>query len=82
MTIKLRLDNFVQLDLLNTLKPDLLKYLRHGLLNSNIMLEAIIATDETSKKMIYTSNDKFKYLAEKYPILEEMKKKFGLDTDY
>jgi DNA polymerase-3 subunit gamma/tau len=81
LTVKLNLDNFVQLDQLNSFKPDLLRFLRHRVNNSGLALEAVI-TPQEDVKMIYTSNDKFKYLSEKYPILEEMKKKFGLDTDF
>lgn len=80
-SIRIKLDNFVQLDQLNAFKPELLRFIRKKLNNSNVMLEAVIAPQETVK-MMYTSNDKFKYLSEKYPILEEMKKKFGLDTDF
>ena len=81
LTVKIKLDNFVQLDQLESFKPDLMRFLRHRLKNSGLKLEAIIEPQDDSKVM-YTSNDKFKYLAEKYPILEEMKKKFGLDSDF
>lgn len=80
-TIKIVLDNFVQMDQLNAFKPDLLEYLRTKIDNSGLNLEAEIS-QEQEVKMIYTSNDKFKYLSEKYPLLEEMKKRFGLDTDF
>ena len=80
-TIQIKLDNFVQMDLLNTFKPDLLNFIRSKINNSALNLIAEISEEETVK-LIYTSNDKFKYLAEKYPILGEMKKRFGLDTDF
>jgi len=69
------------MDLLNTFKPDLLNFIRSKINNSAINLIAEISEEE-AVKLIYTSNDKFKYLAEKHPILGEMKKRFGLDTDF
>lgn len=81
VTIQIKLDNFVQMDLLNTFKPDLLNFIRSKINNSALNLIAEISEEETVK-LIYTSNDKFKYLAEKYPLLGEMKKRFGLDTDF
>jgi DNA polymerase III subunit gamma/tau len=80
-TVKLGLDNFVQLDVFNVFKADLLRHLRQGLNNSNVNVDAEIAEAAPSKK-IYTANDKFRYLSEKFPLLEEMKKRFGLDSDF
>lgn len=71
----------MQEDVLNSIKPDLLEFIRNKINNSDIQLESEIAKDETVKLM-YTSNDKFRYLSEKYPLLADMKKRFGLDTDF
>lgn len=79
--ILLKLDNLVQEDVLNSIKPDLLEFVRSKINNSGIQLESEITKDE-AVKMMYTSNDKFRYLSEKYPLLVEMKKRFGLDTDF
>jgi len=79
--VLLKLDNFVQEDVLNSLKPDLLEFVRSRINNSDLQLESEIAKEETVKFM-YTSNDKFRYLSEKYPLLSDMKKRFGLDTDF
>ncbi len=80
-TVRIKLDNFVQMDLLNSFKPELLNFIRNEIRNSSLNLVAEISEEETVK-LIYTSNDKFKYLSEKHPILSEMKKRFGLDTDF
>jgi DNA polymerase-3 subunit gamma/tau len=79
--ILLKLDNLVQEDVLNSIKPDLLEFVRSKINNSGIQLESEIIKDE-AVKMMYTSNDRFRYLSEKYPLLVEMKKRFGLDTDF
>lgn len=77
--IRIQLDNNIQLDQLNSFKGDFLVYLRKNLNNNLIMLETSIAPTE-NKKVIYTSDDKLKYLTEKYPIVEDLRKRLGLDT--
>ena len=78
--ISLQLDNQVQLDQFSEFKSDLLKTLRKESGNAKIMVEAKIMPHNPQKK-IYTDREKFTYLSEKYPLLNEMKEKFGLETD-
>lgn len=80
-TIRIQLDNLVQLDQLNAFKTDLVEYLRKNLKNNLIMLESTVSANET-KKIIYTSDDKLKHLSEKHPIVNELKKRLGLETDF
>jgi DNA polymerase-3 subunit gamma/tau len=80
-TIKVKLDNLVQADQLDSFKTDALEYLRKKLDNNNLTLEADVSESESVKK-IYTQDEKYKYLAEKYPFLDDMKKRFGLETDF
>ncbi|MFD1141730.1 DNA polymerase III subunit gamma/tau [Larkinella insperata] len=80
-TIHIALDNSLQVDLLNDLRQDLLTYLRRELQNSQIQLVHSVAVQET-RRMIYTPQDKFNYLAEKNPALLELKRTLGLDVDY
>ncbi len=80
-TIGLYLENNLQLTMLNELKHELLAYLRHTLQNSRIQLVPEVTAAEV-KKMIYTSQDKFLFLAEKNPLLHELRKTLGLEFDY
>jgi DNA polymerase-3 subunit gamma/tau len=80
-TIHISLDNSLQVNMLSDLRQDLLTYLRRELQNSQIQLADTIALQET-RKMIYTPQDKFNYLAEKNPVLLELKRTLGLDVDY
>ncbi|QDK82712.1 DNA polymerase III subunit gamma/tau [Spirosoma sp. KCTC 42546] len=80
-TIHLKLDNTLQVDFLTELKPDLLGYLRTELQNSQIKLEHQVVVQEV-KKMIYSSQDKYNYLAEKNPALHELRKVLNLEVDY
>ena len=79
-TIQLQLTNPVEEPLLAGIKTDLLMFMKQNL-NASINIEGVIIKSET-KKMIYTNEDKFDHLAEKNPILHELKERLGLDTDY
>ncbi|MDO1447266.1 DNA polymerase III subunit gamma/tau [Rhodocytophaga aerolata] len=80
-TILLKLDSQTQMSQLNEFKPLLLEYLRKNMRNFSIELQAEIAPQE-AKKMIYTSQEKFKYLAEKHPVLQDLKNRLGLDLEF
>ena len=79
--IHLTLDNTLQVGYLTELKPDLLGHLRNELQNSQIQIEYKVTVQEV-KKMIYSSQDKFNYLAEKNPMLHELRKVLNLEVDY
>jgi DNA polymerase III subunit gamma/tau len=82
-TIKITLDNQVQLDRISELKIDILGFIKKECNNFSIQIIADVAIDNTAnnKNKLYTDRDKFEFLAEKYPFLNEMKKRFGLDTN-
>lgn len=80
-TIRLTLDNTLQVDFLTELKPELLGYLRRELQNSQIQIEHQVVIQEV-KKMIYSSQDKYNYMAEKNPALHELRKVLNLEVDY
>ncbi|HEY0656796.1 MAG TPA: hypothetical protein VGD65_26885 [Chryseosolibacter sp.] len=67
--------------MLNNIKVELAGFLRERLRNSNIQVTGQL-TQSDDKKVIYTNRDKFDYLADKNPILKEMKDRLGLDTDF
>jgi len=70
----------VQDDLINTIKPELVSWLRKELKNSKILLTTEI--DETEKeKIIYTDTEKYLEMLKKNPRLELLKKKFKLDFE-
>lgn len=79
-TIKLYLDNAVQIDQLSDFKPDLLTFLRKNLSNSLIILETSVMERQPERKM-YTDNDKLLYILSKYPAVGDLKKRLGLDMD-
>jgi len=79
--ITLHLENHVMLDQFTTLRPSLLAELKKELGNRTIRLKAEVMELQEENKM-YTSQDKFNYLADKYPMLVDMKQRLGLDMDF
>ena len=67
--------------MLDNIKVELAGFLREKLRNSNIQVIGQL-TESDDKKIIYTNRDKFDYLADKNPILKELKDRLGLDTDF
>ena len=80
--ITLSLDNGIQVDQFNYFRQEFLTELRRrtGHPRLNVQPEIVIAAP-TAKKL-YTANDKFEYLAGKFPMLQEIKQRFGLDADF
>ncbi|MBD1396622.1 DNA polymerase III subunit gamma/tau [Pontibacter sp. JH31] len=79
--IVLHLENHVMMDQFTSLRPEILRELKKETGNRSIKLKAEVMEIQEGNKL-YTSQDKFNYLAEKYPVLVDMKQRFGLDTDF
>lgn len=77
-TIGLTLPNDLMRTQLESGKPALVRFLREELNNYGILLN-INVNETVAKKFAYTPQEKFNKLKEKNPLLEELKKKFGLD---
>ena len=65
---------------LNAEKVDLLNFLRSGLKNFDIDI-TVRKAENLGKKRIYTNKDKYSYLLDKNPQLEEMRRRFNLDIN-
>jgi DNA polymerase-3 subunit gamma/tau len=79
--ILLQLENPVQVDQFNEFRADFLAELRQRLRNNRLNVRLEVREQQGGRKL-YTSQDKFTYLSEKHPILPELKKRLGLDTDF
>lgn len=67
--------------MLNNIKMELAAFLKEKLKNTFIQVSGVLTTSD-DKKVMYTNRDKFDYLAEKNPMLRELKDRLGLDTDF
>ncbi|MGM0620787.1 MAG: hypothetical protein ACQETJ_07070 [Bacteroidota bacterium] len=74
----LEIDNSVQEDLINSVKPELVSWLRKELKNSQIQLVTKISQTE-KEIIIYTDSERYGEMLKKNPKLELLKQKFKLD---
>jgi len=74
----LPIENTIQENLINGIKPELVSFLRRELKNSKIQLVTEI-TEKTSGRIIYTDEERYNELLKKNPSLAILKQKFNLD---
>jgi DNA polymerase-3 subunit gamma/tau len=80
--ITLTVDNPVQVVQFNDFRAEFMAELRRRTGHPGLTVQTEVATAAPTGRKLYTSNDKFTYLAEKYPALQEMKQRLGLDADF
>jgi DNA polymerase III subunit gamma/tau len=80
--MKFTVDSGALLKDMNDQKADILAFLRKQLSNYKIDLEVQVNNTEDISDIPYTPSEKFKKLAEKNPLLHELKKHFELEIDY
>ena len=79
--IELPIENKIQEELLSSEKVDLLNFLRVQLKNFSTDLQTK-QVEQTQKKRLYTSSEKYEHMLQKNPNLDEFKRRFNLDLDY
>ncbi len=80
--IVLTVDNPVQIAQFNDFRAEFVTELRRRTGHAGLTVQTEVATAAPTGRKLYTSSDKFNYLAEKYPALQEMKQRLGLDADF
>ncbi len=79
-TLLLSIDNHVQEELVRSIKPQLVSWLRRELKNSSIDL-FIEINDTGAQKFAYTDGEKFEEMLHKNPDLAYLKQRFNLDFE-
>ena len=74
-------ENIIQKQQIETISLDLVQHLRERLINHSLVLKTPIREGEI-QKTYYSAEERYKYLAEKYPIIEKLRKNLDLDIDY
>jgi DNA polymerase-3 subunit gamma/tau len=81
-TIELAVDNPIQVDQFNEMRVEFLADLRRRTGNPRLnVLPSVTMAAPTARKL-YTSTDKFEYLAERFPALREAKQRLGLENEF
>lgn len=79
--ITIHLTNPVEEPLLQTIRTPLTEFLRERLSNRSLNITSQIRAVQT-QKIAYTNKEKFDKLAERNPVLKELKQRLDLDTDF
>ncbi len=79
--IELVLNNLLQEEEVNKIKPSILEFLKNELKNNAIVITTRLAEQSELSKKIYTNKEKFEHLAQKNPGLITFKNQFGLEFD-
>lgn len=80
-TLTIHLNNAIEEPLLQSIKTELVSYLREKLNSTSLQLTSHLK-QITSTRVAYTNKEKFEAMAGKNPILIQLKEKFGLDPDF
>ena len=80
--VHMTVGNEVQMDQLEEIKVEFLSHLRQNLKNTAIRIHAKIGYVAPKEKKFFTDDDKLKILMEDYPLVIELRKKFGLEINY
>lgn len=79
--LRLSLAGSVEEMLFQSLKTSLITFLRDRTGNSSLLIQTTIIEQPATERKHYTAREKFDHLAEKNPVLKELKERFGLDPD-
>ena len=80
--IELTVDNPIQEDQFNEMRTDFLVELRRRTGHPRLNVVPVVAQAAPTARKLYTANDKFEYLAERFPALREAKQRLGLEADF
>ena len=79
--VSVLLSSSLQEEPFERLKPKVQHYLRQQLQNSQLSLHSHLA-EESGPRRLYTNNEKFQHLMQRYPLLGELKERLGLEADF
>lgn len=82
LTIELAVDNPIQIDQFNDMRVEFLAELRRRTGYPRLNVQPVLTEAAPTAKRLYTTSDKFEYLAERFPALREAKQRLGLEADY
>lgn len=79
--VRIFLESPLEKTILERMEVDLLRFFRTELRNTQIQLEKVV-TEQSETQQLYTSREKFEYMASQNPKLRLLKEQLGLDFEY
>ncbi|CAI8373359.1 MAG: Uncharacterised protein [Owenweeksia sp. TMED14] len=79
--IRISVGTRVQSDYLESVRDELVNSFRQELKNDSIIVNIQIEESDSNAKIVYTAEERYNFLLEKNPELDEFRKEFQLDID-
>jgi DNA polymerase-3 subunit gamma/tau len=79
--IRVSLENDLQQTLMLAERERLVPFLRQVLQNDSIKLQTVVQEGSVNAKLVYTPDERFAFLLEKNPHLDEFRREFQLDIE-
>jgi len=79
--IRVSLENDLQQTLMLAERDRLVPFLRQVLQNDSIKLQTVVQEGSVNAKLVYTPDERFAFLLEKNPHLDEFRREFQLDIE-
>lgn len=80
--INFDIDGMINDNIFNDIKTELLQHIRKELGNNAVTLNINVVIPEETASKPYSNPDKYEFLAQKNPVISELKSAFSLNTDY
>ena len=79
--VRVSLENELQEDYLNSVRDRILPFLRQALNNDSITVRTQVEAGSVNARLVYTPDERFAFLLEKNPHLDEFREQFQLDIE-
>lgn len=79
--VRISLENELQEDYLNSVRDRILPFLRQALNNDSITFRTLVQAGSVNARLVYTPDERFAFLLEKNPHLDDFREQFQLDIE-
>lgn len=79
--VRVSLENELQEDYLNSVRDRILPFLRQALNNDSITVRTQVQVGSVNARLVYTPDERFAFLLEKNPHLDDFREQFQLDIE-
>ncbi len=79
--VRVSLENELQEDYLNSVRDRILPFLRQALNNDSITVRTQVEVGSVNARLVYTPDERFAFLLEKNPHLDDFREQFQLDIE-
>lgn len=79
--VRVSLENELQEDYLNSVRDRILPFLRQALNNDSITFRTQVQAGSVNARLVYTPDERFAFLLEKNPHLDDFREQFQLDIE-